>query len=528
MNTPAQEAIAHVVSPAQAEILGFDTAGYLPTNDEINSQLFGERPPLDLPPLPQKRLAEAAPVKPEAPQLLNTKKLVNEIVAEAVALRESGEADGMHRPRGVVLGGLPYGETPEHLLDTVLEYADTGVVPGPYGDTTSYLFGSILPRYVEAGIQPVVYVGKEVAEHPDTLAILKKLGLSPEDTFAQGHNLGGVLDDLAQPVVARRSLMRRVAEYQNVRDALVSRRGTEGFSEADIVAEIGNIDDDLVLLSEQKARIEQVIDDRLAEEDAKIKAATEHEIANDETDSVINMMPTFTRDGGTAIRTESYTDNTKDIDGLSLGRPRDARRWDEITSNALLRTAEFFAGKPVAKIRHLMRLVGRGALVGKRAAELAELEDDAVIDGRSKITSWAENPGKDPIGVLLLAVPAAELIKADRIVPARWGRGLLGLFQARRLLIIDAGVASVTNPVTGKRETRGNLDLASLPAARSRRNVLIEATGPRGGVGPVTGALAAKRTVECARERFYTAQDTDQELDEVLTRGERELADARA
>jgi hypothetical protein len=494
--------------PFPGEAPAFGAGGHALTNDEINAHLFRPRPELELPfpelsaAAPQKPAPEVTPVA-QQPELLTTKALVKEIIEDAVALRESAEADGMRTPTGAVIGGLPYGERPAHLLDAVLEYADTGVVPPPYGDTTSYLFGSILPNYSKAGVQPKVYVGREVAGHPDTLALLKKLGLDPATTFATDHDLGGVLEDLAEPAVERRKLMKRRAEYSTVLDALVERRGTEGFSETDIIAEIQQINRDLPELSERIQLVDATIDARLAKEDAKIKAITEHEMANEQTDSVINMMPPFTRDGAQAIRQESYTNNLKDIDGLSLGRPRAARRWDEITSNALLRCAEFFAGKPVEKMRDLMKLLGKGALVGRRAAELAELPDKAVVDGRSNITSYVENPGDEPVGVLLLAMPAAEIVKADRFMPAKWGSGLLSLFQKRRLLIIDAGVASITNPDTGRRETRGNLDLASLPKARARRGVTVEATGPRNGVGPVTGTLAALRTVEAARERFY-------------------------
>jgi hypothetical protein len=70
------------------------------------------------------------------------------------------------------------------------------------------------------------------------------------------------------------------------------------------------------------------------------------------------------------------------------------------------------------------------------------------------------------------------------------------LFGRKRLLIVDAGSVTITNPTTGKRETRGNLDMSTLPSDGS-----VEATGPRNGVGPVTGAIVVNRTVQAASHK---------------------------
>ena len=441
----------------------------LPTNDELNHALFGDPVPVELPPL--RAAGETTPmateVAPKGPTILTTEKLVQEIVGDAVRLREAAEAEGMPQPVLTIVAGLPYGETRDHLLEAVEEHARGGKIPGPYGDSTSYSFGSLLPRAAEAGVQPRLFLPNEVAEHPDTHELLNKLGFDPAKTLAAGHDLGGVMEDLRAPVLERSRLARLLA-------------------------------DEIPALSERLAELDKHIDIRLAAEDAKIAAVVSAENNNPDTNAIIAMMPTYTFEGGQEVR-GAFTNNLKDVDGLSLSTPREQRRWDEATAQAVWRTARHFAGREIP--RRLLTQLGLGALVGRRLNEIAN--PGTVVDGRGPITEWVQNPGPQEVGVLMSATRGAEIIDASKITPARWGQGVLGLLRRKRLLIIDAGSVTVTNPLTGKRETRGNLDMSTLPTDGS-----VEATGPRNGVGPVTGAIVMHRTIEAAVAQFRAANAT--------------------
>ncbi|HSW98604.1 MAG TPA: hypothetical protein VLF71_02085 [Candidatus Saccharimonadales bacterium] len=490
IHTAAAEAVSTML-PAP-ELSGAGGAnGNLPTNDELNAALFGTPPPVELPPLHSPEEPQAA--RAEQPTILTTEKLVDEIIGDAVRLREAAEAEGMPTPVLTIVAGLPYGEKRGHLLEAIEGYARTGEIPAPYGDTTSYSFGSLVPRSAEAGVQPRLFLPREVAEHPDTLALLEKLGLDPAKTLATGHNLGGIMDDLRAPVLERSQLLRRLADNELIQTQLANGEGTDGFTEEQIRGELRTIAFEISLMSGRVAELDRHIDIRLTEEDAKITAIVATENDNPETNAVIAMMPTYTYEGAQNTR-RAFTNNLKDVDGLSLHTPREERRWDEATARAVWRCAEYFAGRAIP--RKLLVQLGLGQLVGRRLEQIAH--PGTVVDGQGPITAWVKNPGEQEVGVLMSATRGAEIIDAGKIVAARWGRGLMKFFGQRRLLIIDAGSVTVTNPVTGKRETRGNLDMSTLPTDGT-----VAATGPRNGVGPVTGAIVLHRAVEAAVEQFH-------------------------
>jgi len=492
MNTLAPEAPATVLSAP--ELFGAGAGAHMPTNDEINAQLFGTA---------ETRAADTTVVESFSPRLekgpviLTSEGLVREIVDDAVALRAQAEAEGMRKPVFAIVAGQPYGETREHLMDAVADYARTGVMPAAYGDTTSYSFGSLLPRSAEAGITPRLYLPREVAEHPDTHALLDKLGFDPATVLASGHNLGGVMDDLAFPVIERRQQVTRIAEAEAERLALLGSKGGDYTPrEAEHIRRI--IEDEIPNRQRRIEDLDRMIDARLAAEDEKIAAIVTQESNDDSTDGLIAMMPGYTLAGSQTARTK-FTDTWKDVDGLSTAIPREDRRWDEATAQAVWRCAEYFAGRSIPK--KIVVQLGLGQLVGRRLNEIAA--PGIVVDGRGPITDWVQNPGEKPVGVLMSATRGAEIIDAGKIKAARWGKGIMKFFSKKRLVIVDAGSVTVTDPETGKRETRGNLDMSTLPNDGS-----VEATGPRNGVGPVTGAIAVHRVIEAARHKFYNRPTT--------------------
>jgi 5,10-methylene-tetrahydrofolate dehydrogenase/methenyl tetrahydrofolate cyclohydrolase len=487
MNTLAAEAPATTL-PA-LELSGLGAGAHTPTNDELNTQLFGTA---------ETRAADTSVAEqfgpPErGPIILTSEGLVNSIVVDAVRLRQEAQMEGMPTPVFAIVAGQPYGETREHLLDTVADFARTGEIPPAYGDTTSYSFGSLLPRSAEAGITPKLYLPSEVAEHPETHALLEKLGFDPAKVLATGHNLGGVMKDLAFPVLERGQQVARIAEAEAEKEALAAGKDQSEYSWRERMHIRRIIEDEIPNRQERIAELDRQIDARLALEDEKIATIIAKESGDDRTDGLIAMMPGYTPAGSQIARTK-FTDNWKDVDGLSTAIPREDRKWDEATAQAVWRCTEYFAGRSIPK--KLLVQLGLGQLVGRQLNEIAT--PGTLVDGRGPITDWVQNPGDKPVGVLMSATRGAEIIDASKITAARWGKGIMRLFGRKRLIIVDAGSVTVTNPETGKRETRGNLDMSTLPTDGS-----VEATGPRNGVGPVTGAIVVHRVIEAARHKFF-------------------------
>jgi hypothetical protein len=451
------------------------------TSEQINSELF-EQPEVTLPPVPT-RQAEAHVVPPEqrAPKIITLEKLAAQMTAEDVALRETAEGDGMRQPRFAIVAGLPFGDNVEELLEGAVEYAHTGEVPGPIGDGMSY-FKVLVRQCADAGVEPLLYVGEEVRRQGDLDSYVASLGLDPEQVFASNHTLG-VLEDLAR-------LQAPLAYYERIRNEYASMLQTlQTEADSKQAHRVKCLEDDIAEIELQIARHKDMVQARLTEEDEKVARIVATEDANEETDGVIAIMMGFTGPGMEKTRMQFKT-TRKDVDGLSLYTPRAERMWDEATSRAMAKSAEYVLGYPLAKVPRKQRLqLGLGQLVGRRLRDL--WNPGRVIDGRENVQAWGADHGQEPVTVLMSAVRTADIIKANKIVPAR--RGPFGLFGERRLVIVDGGVYSYKDPITGKREIRYNLDPASIPADGS-----VEAVSGKNTVGLITAAIAVGRVIRSA------------------------------
>lgn len=493
MSQTAQEALTSYIAPAPVaaeEITSVDTYS---TDDQINSFLFGQRPEPYIPPLPE-RAPEPKSV------VLSPKPLADAIIAEASRQRTANEAWGMPTPRFAIVGGQSYGENRGQLLDTVADYVKTDTMPAPFGDTTDYIFYSLLRQAGAAGIQPVIHVAEEVRDDPAIRKIVAGMGFNPDEIFAQ-NDLGGVVQDLARPVKKRARILARCEEFTAERQALLDRQGLEGTHNAQITDRLAYLDESLQALADHLGEVEAIIDLRLAQEDEKIAAIVARENENQRVAALVAAVPSYTEAGRKKIIGE-ITDPLKDVDGLS-----EHSHWGQVTPEAMWRCAQFFAHRKI--LGKFVVQIGNGR-IGRDLAALTN--PSRVLDGVQQTSQWLARPNQR-VGVLTTAIPAAETVRVDQLRASawtKWGDRFFGWMMRRRLLIVDSGVATVINENTGKRETRGNVDMSTVP-----KDGTVEVVRP----GQVTGAIAAKRVIDAAILRFRQTWTQDVDLPVAANNG---------
>ncbi len=412
--------------------------------------------------------------EPESAEILNTEELVRSITAENNALREKAEADGMKQPCLSIFAGNMFGGAKETLLSAAAAYHKTNEIPAWFGDGMSYIKGSLLPNAAASGIAVRLFVPHEVAAHPATRKAIEEAGLRPDDVLVAGHELGGLLASIGSLLESRDWL-----QLQEQEEFSSSFADKEAHS---------------LWIREQIEQIDAAIDARLAEEDEKLRDLVAQENAGTESNAIIAIMPAHTQGGDDLIR-GAMTNELKDIDGMG---PNPDKFWDQITSRATIRTGEYFsrlfAGRTIPA--KFVAVAGLGRLVGKRVADL--LNAGTKIDGTKAIQSWSAKPGKKPHGLVVLAHRGGEVMQVDQLRAARCGKRMLGFMRREKLLIVidDGSVPKETED--GKRITVGNIDPSSIPHDRN-----VKIVPSRNGVGPVTGAEAAQRTIRVTIMDFY-------------------------
>jgi len=438
--------------------------------EQINAELF-PRPEHTLPNFPDVSIAW----REQEPVIHNTTELVADITAKNRAKLDEAMERGMERPTLSIVAGSMFGETKEHILGAAWEYSETGEMPAPFGDGRSYITGSLLPNAVASGVAVDLHVSREVATHPAFRRTIEQTGLDPDQVLVIDYERGNLLADLGSLLRSRHKLETEQREWDS----------SDSVYKADFCVQI----------KDQLKEINGAIDVRLAEEDEKLRRTTEAENANPKSNAVIVIMPPHTELGDERIR-GAMTNSLKDIDGLGLN-PK--KYWDQITSNAVIRTADYFANlfRGSSVPAEFIAVAGVGKLVNARVVDL--LKPGLIIDGRDNIHNWGARPGKQRLGLVLSAHRGAESLYVDRLSPARWGRHALGIMkrQEELVIVVDAGSVTQIGP-DGQRITVGNVNPHSIP----RRSKKLRVITSRNGVGPVTGAMAMERVIEASIMQF--------------------------